>query len=71
MKSFFNEKAIEGMLTGIYICPNCGGRMIFEDDDCSSLVCPNCGDDVDYEKYGFDNDEDYDALYPLVDEDEF
>ena len=38
--SFFNDAQRDGLLTGRYICSECGGLMEFE------------------------NDEEYDALYP-------
>lgn len=66
--SFFNNSQIEGLLTGQYICSECGGLMEFEDEWEDTLVCPECGHSVDLEHYGFENDEDYDALYPTKDE---
>ena len=62
--SFFNNKQIKGMFTGEYICSECGKIMGFEDEFEDTLVCTHCGHSVDLEKYGFENDEDYDALYP-------
>lgn len=32
MGSFFNKKAIEALLTGKYICSQCGAEMEFEDE---------------------------------------
>lgn len=29
---FFNDKLREALFTGEYICPECGGRMYFEDE---------------------------------------
>lgn len=39
--------------------------MEFEDEWGDTLVCPACGHSVDLEHYGMENDEEYDALYPL------
>ena len=30
--NFFNPQRIAAMLTGEYICPECGSRLIFEDE---------------------------------------
>lgn len=65
--SFFNNSQIEGLFTGRYICNECGGHMEFEDEWEDTLVCPNCGHSVDLDHYGFEKDEDYDALYPTKD----
>lgn len=53
-----------------YICSKCGAIMEFEDEWEDTLVCPECGHDVDIERYGLENDEDYDALYPPMEPDE-
>ena len=42
-----------------------GGLMEFEDEWEDTLVCPACGHSVDLEHYGMENDEEYDALYPV------
>ena len=68
--SFFNDAQRDGLLTGRYICSECGGLMEFEDEWEDTLVCPACGHSVDLEHYGMENDEEYDALtdglYPTV-----
>ena len=58
----------DGLLTGRYICSECGGLMEFEDEWEDTLVCPACGHSVDLEHYGMENDEEYDALYPTRDQ---
>ena len=45
--SIFNEKQIEAMFSGEYICRECGAKMEFEDDWCAVLICPECGYEVD------------------------
>lgn len=42
--------------------------MEFEDEWEDTLICPECGHSVDLEHYGFENDEEYDALYPSKEE---
>lgn len=49
---WFNEKRIEAMHTGEYICPECGQLMEFEDPGETILVCPNCGNSMELEEYG-------------------
>ena len=66
--SMFNEKWIEAMLTGNYICSKCGAKMEFEDEWEEVLICPNCGYDMDADKYGFESDEEYEAFYPTKEE---
>lgn len=66
--SLFNEKHIKAMLTGEYFCPNCNGLMEFEDEWKETLVCPRCGYDLDVDKYGFDSDEEYEAMFPTLEE---
>jgi DNA-directed RNA polymerase subunit M/transcription elongation factor TFIIS len=66
--AFFNDKLIDGLLNGRYICSECGSAMEFEDEWEEVLVCSKCGHSVDLERYGFENDEDYDALYPSKEE---
>ena len=69
MSSFFNKKLIEGLTTGRYYCPKCGSLMKFENEEWQdTLVCPNCGEDVDLDEYGFDSEEEYEALYPTREE---
>lgn len=52
--SFFNDAQRDGLLTGRYICSECGGLMEFEDEWEDTLVCPACGHSVDLEHYGND-----------------
>ena len=59
--SIFNEKQVEAMFGGDYICSECGEKMEFEDEWEETLVCPNCGHDIDLEHYGFESDEEYEA----------
>lgn len=66
--SIFNKKQIEAMVSGDYICSECGAKMEFEDEWEDTLVCPNCGHDIDLEHYGFENEEEYEALYPTKEE---
>ncbi len=66
--SFFNDAQTEAFRTGKYICSECGRIMLFEDDNEDVLVCPACGDSVDLDRYGFASDEEYEALYPTLDE---
>lgn len=66
--SFFNEKLAEALLTGNYYCSECGALMEFEDEWRDTLVCNNCGNSVDLDHYGFDSDEEYDSLFPTMEE---
>ena len=50
--SFFNDAQRDGLLTGRYICSECGELMEFEDEWEDTLVCPACGHSVDLEHYG-------------------
>lgn len=65
---FYNDVVKKALLTGNYICSQCGNIMIFEDEYGDVLICPKCGHSIDYERYGFENDEEYDALYPALEE---
>ena len=65
---FFNEKLVEALFSGRYICSECGAEMDFEDERKDVLICPSCGHSVELERYGFENDEAYDALFPSIDE---
>ena len=49
--SIFNEKQIEAMRSGKYICSKCGRVMEFEDEWEDTLVC-SCGHNID----GWDED---------------
>ena len=69
MSGFFNEKR-HNALFGLedYICPECGNKMIFEDEQWrDTLVCPSCGNSMDLDHYGF-TDEEYEDLYPTEEE---
>lgn len=61
---FFNDELVAAMLTGEYICSQCGAVMEFEDEWKDTLICPKCGHEVDFDHYGVENEEDYEALYP-------
>ena len=62
--SFFNDAQIHGMLTGEYVCPECGAAMKWEDDHEEVLICPECGYESELDRYGFGDDSEYEALYP-------
>ena len=69
MASSFNEKRFNALF-GLedYICQECGGKMIFEDEQWrDTLVCPACGNSMDLDHYGF-TDEEYEDLYPAQDQ---
>lgn len=65
--SIFNEKRWLAFETGKFICAKCGKEMIFEDRWEEHLLCPYCGYRIEVEKYGFDNEEEYEAVYPILD----
>lgn len=63
---FFNDELKKALFTGEYICPNCGGRMEFEDEKWrDTLVCPACGESMDLDEYGLKGNE---KLYPTLEE---
>lgn len=66
--SFMNDKQKEGLFEGRYICSECGADMEFEDEWKDVLICPQCGHSVELEHYGFENEEEYEALYPTKEE---
>lgn len=66
--SFFNDAQKDALLTGRYICSKCGARMQFEDEWEDILVCLKCGHSVELERYGMEDDEEYEALYPTREE---
>lgn len=66
--SFFNDAQKDALLTGRYICSECGALMEFEDEYRDTLVCPECGYSIDLDHYGFENDEEYEDLYPTREE---
>lgn len=65
--SLFSEKWQEALITGEYICDECGSLMEFENENEDTLVCPSCGYSVDIDRYGF-TDEEYESLYPTKEE---
>ena len=65
---FFNDAVVDSLFGGVHICSQCGSEMEFENEWEDVLVCAKCGHSVDTERYGFENDEDYDALYPTEEE---
>lgn len=65
--SVFNEKRWLAFETGKFICAKCGEEMIFEDEWEENLLCPKCGYRVTAEMYGFDSEEEYEAVYPIID----
>ena len=66
--SFFNDAQKDALLTDRYICSKCGARMQFEDEWEDILVCLECGHSVELERYGMEDDEEYEALYPTREE---
>ena len=54
---FFNKMQKLAMITGHYICSECGKSMEFEDEWKDTLVCPHCG-----------HSEEYESLYPTREE---
>lgn len=66
--SFFNPRQLQAILSGNYYCDECGARMEWEDEWEDVLVCPECGFSIDSDHYGFDSEEEYEALYPTKEE---
>ena len=64
--SIFNEKRWLAFETGKFSCAKCGAEMIFEDKWEEHLLCPKCGFRIDAERYGFDTEEEYEAVYPII-----
>lgn len=62
--SFLSEKLVNAMFGGDYTCSECGAKMEFEDEWEDVLICPDCGYETDMDHYGFESDEEYEALYP-------
>ncbi len=65
---FFNDALKAALLSGMYYCNECGGLMEFENEWRDTLICPECGHSVDLDHYGFESEEEYNALYPTEDE---
>lgn len=66
--SMFNQKQIDAMFGDDYICSQCGAKMEFEDEWRDNLICPKYGYEVDIDRYGFESEEEYDALFPTKEE---
>lgn len=66
--SFFNDKLVKAMFSREYICHECEKLMEFEDEGEDILVCPHCGHSVELDDYGREGDEDYENLYPTLEE---
>lgn len=66
---FFNDDLMEALDTGMYICSKCGAFMNFEDEEFKDvLICPECGHEVEFDRYGIEDDDEFDALYPTKEE---
>lgn len=65
--SFMNEKKLAALNSGIFPCERCGEPMEWETEREDILVCPHCGYSVDWDQYGF-TDEEYEDLYPTYEE---
>ena len=65
---YFKDKFVDALTRSVYTCSECGSRMEFEDEFEDILICPECGHSVDLERYGAENDEDYDELYPTLED---
>lgn len=66
---FFNDTVVKALKSGEYICSRCGALMEFEDEEWKdTLICPKCGHEIDYDRYGFEDDDEYNALYPTKEE---
>lgn len=61
--SIFNEALRRALFTGEYICPECGGRMQFENEYAETLVC-DCGHSMPLEHYGASEEEICRMLHP-------
>ena len=69
--SIFSEKRWEAFATGKFVCSKCETEMVFEDKQEKSLICPKCGYRVSLELYGIGSEEEMNALFPILkDEDE-
>lgn len=66
--SIFNEEQIKAMFSREYICRECGNLMKFEDEWEDTLICPHCGHSVELDRYGCEDEEEYENLYPTREE---
>ena len=66
--SIFNDKRIEAMNSGEYFCRECGALMGFEDEWEENLICNNCNHEEELDRYGFNSEEEYEAMYPTLEE---
>lgn len=65
---FYNKKHIEAFHTNEYFCDKCESLMQFEDEWEETLICPKCGRSMDSDRYRFESDEEYEALFPTKEE---
>ncbi len=65
---FLNDAQERALLSGDYFCSQCGAKMEFEDENEDILVCLSCGHSVELDRYGAEDDEAYDAMYPTYEE---
>jgi DNA-directed RNA polymerase subunit RPC12/RpoP len=68
--SIFSEKFWLAMETGKFICAKCGAEMKFKDKWEDTLVCPKCGHEIDTDLYGIESEEEFEALYPILNPDD-
>lgn len=66
--SIFNEEQIKAMFGREHVCRECGNLMEFEDEWEDTLICPHCGHSVELDRYGCEDDEEYENLYPTREE---
>lgn len=66
--SIITDEQAKAFLTGKYECSNCGAEMAFEDEWKDTLICPECGHEIDYDRYGCESDEEFEEIYPTLDE---
>ena len=64
--SIFNKKRWLAFETGKFICAKCGATMKFTNKQEDRLLCPKCGYEIELELYGIDDEEEYEALYPIL-----
>lgn len=66
--SIINDRLAAALFGGGYYCRECNGRMQFEDDSQDYLVCTECGYIIPYERYGIEEDDEYEAAYPTYED---